>query len=372
MDNSVEQGPGRHTLDAIAQWLEGAEPNAESMRFIQRHFGSMVTVEELRRVGEKLRNDESFLVHQRQLLAGWRDHVASPEGLSESDAQQLLDQFAANFDHALLYDHDIVASSTHMRRGYTSERDMRMPGTMPCWTLHLTLRGHALFIGDRMERDVRPGDMMLLRPGAVYHYGLHPRAQEWQHLWALFQPRSHWSELLDWASLEPDILYLHLPGDAERVELERLFADLIELGEKKGPYIGELRYNRLEEILIRARSHDAPMERGAIDQRVQRACEYMREHLADKFSVESAAAHCSLSPSRFAHLFKQQLGVAPKAWINNERLRRARKLLLHSDAGVGTIGARVGYDDPSHFTKYFRKSVGCSPREFRRGFRGAS
>jgi len=64
--------------------------------------------------------------------------------------------------------------------------------------------------------------------------------------------------------------------------------------------------------------------------------------------------------------------VAPKAWINNERLRRARKLLLHSDAGVGTIGASVGYDDPSHFTKYFRKSVGCSPREFRRGFRSAS
>ena len=40
--------------------------------------------------------------------------------------------------------------------------------------------------------------------------------------------------------------------------------------------------------------------------------------------------------------------------------------------GVATIGARVGYDDPAHFTRYFRKSVGCSPRQFRRSFRNGA
>ncbi|MDX1733585.1 MAG: arabinose operon transcriptional regulator AraC, partial [Halioglobus sp.] len=271
------------------------------------------------------------------------------------------------FDHALLYDHGIRASSTRMRRGGVSASETAV-SAMPCWTLHLTVQGGALFINDNMEVQVAAGDLMLLRPDAHYHYGLHPRAEYWEHLWVLFQPRPHWAELLDWEALDAGILWLSLPGDDARLHLERLFRELIALSEEDAPLQADLQHNKLEEILIRARGYSESAAATAMDARIALACDYMQRNLAQKFSVEDVAAACSLSTSRLAHLFREQMGVGPKTWINDARLQQARKLLLGSDDSITGIAARVGYEDPAHFSRYFNKNMGCSPRQFRQTF----
>jgi AraC family transcriptional regulator of arabinose operon len=221
-----------------------------------------------------------------------------------------------------------------------------------------------------MEAQVLPGDMMLFRPDAHCRYGLHPRSDYWQHLWALFQPREHWTQLMQWRELDRGILVLSLPDESSRERLEKLFRELIALGDEPGPMQSDLQHNKLEEILIRARAYSAPETAVAVEPRIQQACDYMRDRLAQKFSIDEVAAACNLSTSRLAHLFKEQIGMAPKAWINDARLQQARKLLINSGDSIGGIGACVGFDDPSHFTRYFSKSMGCSPREFRKSFRG--
>ena len=94
----------------------------------------------------------------------------------------------------------------------------------------------------------------------------------------------------------------------------------------------------------------------------------MLARLDKQLDINDLAAQLNLSSSRFAHLFKEQLGVGPKTWINDLRMQQARKLLLQSADSIATVGRRVGYDDPNYFTRYFSKSMGCSPREFRRTF----
>jgi len=54
----------------------------------------------------------------------------------------------------------------------------------------------------------------------------------------------------------------------------------------------------------------------------------------------------------------------------NLRLQQARKILLGSTNSISAIAKQVGYDDPTQFTKYFKKNLGCSPREFRQSFKG--
>ena len=95
----------------------------------------------------------------------------------------------------------------------------------------------------------------------------------------------------------------------------------------------------------------------------------MQAHLAEKFSVDDVAAACNLSTSRLAHLFKDHMGVSPKSWSNNLRLQQARRLLLGNSDSINYIARQVGYEDSSQFTKYFKRNLGCSPREFRQSFR---
>jgi AraC family transcriptional regulator of arabinose operon len=368
MAKSVESTPLQNATHTFYRWYKGAEVDEQNLAIIQSYINSPISLEQMRHFSSWLRRNDTFIAAQAPLIEKWRARMESSDPLSEREAQTLLEEMFASFDHALLFEQGVTANSTLVERGKLGDSELRFPGTMPCWTLHLSLRGTALFLNEHMEQEVGPGDMMLFRPDARYHYGLHPTAQQWEHLWALFQPRPHWTGLLDWTDLDGEILYLHLPRGEDLHLVEKLFRQLIALKDDPSPYRSELQYNRLEEILIRAREHGSVNTVSAPDRRIQVACEFMQLHLTDRFSIDDVAAACNLSTSRFSHLFKQQMGIGPKAWASNARLQLARKLLLNSTDSISSIAQRTGYEDPGQFTKYFRKNLGCSPREFRKSF----
>lgn len=350
---------------AFYQWYRGGEPDEGSLLALQHFLGVPLQLGKFRQFGERLRSNRAFLESQEPLVAKWQERMDCGEAISEHEAEAFIQELFDSFDHALLFDQGIAANSTYTQRGFVSDSEMHFAGNMPCWTLHLTLRGRALFISDALEQEVGPGAMMLFRPDAAYHYGRHPKTDEWEHLWAIFQPRSAWGELLEWSGRGRDIQCLMLPDEASLKQMEQVFRQLIELGEDAGAYKSELQHNRLEELLIRARQHSTAQEHGFADRRIQQACDYMQDRLCDKFHIEDVAAACNLSVSRLAHLFKEQMGVGPKTWINNARLQQARRLLLNTETRISEIGARVGYDDPAHFSRYFSKNMGCSPKQFR-------
>lgn len=368
MTNSAEQTPIQIAARSFYQWFHGETPHPDSIPAIQAFLGSPISAEELRRLGQRLRENRDFLEAQQPLIRKWRRRMESAEGLTDDEAAGLIEELFSGFDHALLYESDIRASSTLVHRGQLNAGESRVE-EMPCWTLHLNLSGGALFLSDRMEQRVGPGDMLLMRPDARYYYGLHPREDHWQHLWALFQPRPHWSEFLSWRELDRGILLLSLPEGDGRAHLERLFRELIDLGSESGAEQSNLQHNKLEELLIRARSYAGPEELAPVDPRIRRACEYMQQRLGENFRIDEVADACNLSTSRFAHLFREQMGMGPKTWINDTRLQEARKLLLTTRESVSRIASMVSYEDPAHFTRYFRKNMGCSPRQFRNSFR---
>tara|TARA_R110000823_G_scaffold139607_8_gene269600 strand:+ start:31656 stop:32795 length:1140 start_codon:yes stop_codon:yes gene_type:complete len=369
---SAKQAQLNDLARGIYDWAAGGGANPSTHRIIREVFGSSIGEDALVSVRGRMQSDGAFGALRHDLVSRWRKRMASHRPLSEAEARAFIGELSDSFDHALLYDHGLIASSTYMQRGETSSRDMRMPGTMPCWTLHFTTRGGALFLSRDTEQAVGAGSVMLMRPQAVYHYGLHPRESEWEHLWAIFQPRANWAELLEWNGPNRELSHLQLADASERDRIESLFRALIALGAERGTYRQELQHNKLEELLLRVRGCVGGSERRPLDLRIQRACDYMLARLDHRISIDEVARELSLSASRFAHLFKAQLGVGPKTWLNDQRLQRARKLLLQTADSVAAIGARVGYEDPSHFTRYFSKSMGCSPREFRRTFGGSA
>jgi AraC family transcriptional regulator of arabinose operon len=103
------------------------------------------------------------------------------------------------------------------------------------------------------------------------------------------------------------------------------------------------------------------------DERVRRAADLVHSHFAEPLSVAALASAVGLSPSRFAHLFRQETGVSPARYVEEVRLERAQLLLLRTDMPIKQIAPLVGFEDPYYFSTRFRRRFGRPPTEWRRG-----
>jgi AraC-like DNA-binding protein len=91
---------------------------------------------------------------------------------------------------------------------------------------------------------------------------------------------------------------------------------------------------------------------------------YVREHLAEPLSVGDLAERACLSPSAFAHLFRDVSGMSPYQFIKSVRLDRARDLLVCEDLNVSEVARSVGYSSLSHFINEFKRHFGVTPRAY--------
>ena len=374
MTNTTEiqhlQQASRFCYRLFTQDLGAVHVDPEDTAALSRVMGASITAEEILQVARRLRGRPDYEAFQNRLLSKWQARLDADQLLTEAEASEFLQELLGALDHAVLFNQGVTASTTTLQRGTTSSVDMQYPGNMPCWTIHMTTSGSGLLLNEEMEVQVSRGDMMLFQPDAQYHAGLHPNAEHWRHHWALFHPRAHWSEWLSWQPLDGDIMILRLPDEHSIDEIDKLFINLMGLRETPEPIQQDLLSNRLEEILIRASGYiqQSQATQKQLDTRIQQACDFMQTHLTEQFRIDDVAAACSLSPSRLAHLFKEHMGVSPKFWSNNLRLQRARQLLLSSNKSIASIAREVGYEDPTHFTRYFTQNLGCSPRAFRQSF----
>jgi AraC family transcriptional regulator len=93
--------------------------------------------------------------------------------------------------------------------------------------------------------------------------------------------------------------------------------------------------------------------------------DYIAEHLAEEISVEQLAELVELSPSHFAHVFKETTGMTPLQFIARQRITRAQQLIRETSRSLIDVGLEIGYSSPSHFAQVFRRVVGVTPTAFR-------
>jgi AraC-like DNA-binding protein len=99
---------------------------------------------------------------------------------------------------------------------------------------------------------------------------------------------------------------------------------------------------------------------------VVKALETLHSDCSQDWTLQALAAEVGLSRSGFAARFKQALGDSPLHYLTLLRMQKARELLAQSDDTLETIAAAVGYSDAFGFSKTFKKTMGISPRDFRR------
>ena len=66
-------------------------------------------------------------------------------------------------------------------------------------------------------------------------------------------------------------------------------------------------------------------------------------------------------------VFKQQFGISPMEYRNEIRLTRAKELLRDTNVPITEIAQEIGFDSLPSFYAFFRKHVGETPKEYRKG-----
>lgn len=95
-----------------------------------------------------------------------------------------------------------------------------------------------------------------------------------------------------------------------------------------------------------------------------RALRYVEQNYRGKVSSAAAAALCDLTTFQFSRLFKETYGLTFQEYLIRFRLREAGRLLKNPNAQVSEVAYLVGFNDPSYFTKVFRRYTGISPSRF--------
>ena len=95
------------------------------------------------------------------------------------------------------------------------------------------------------------------------------------------------------------------------------------------------------------------------------------EHLEEDLPVSRLARRAQMSERTFARRFRAATGVSPAAWVNAQRLDRARELLEGSDLPVEQVARRSGFGSSAVLREHFAR-IGTSPTAYRRTFGGGS
>jgi len=96
---------------------------------------------------------------------------------------------------------------------------------------------------------------------------------------------------------------------------------------------------------------------------------WMLEHLHEDLPVERLAARALMSSRTFARRFRSAVGATPAAWLNEQRLERARELLETTDLPVETVAQRAGFGSGAVLRAHFSR-LGTTPQAYRRTFAG--
>lgn len=100
--------------------------------------------------------------------------------------------------------------------------------------------------------------------------------------------------------------------------------------------------------------------------RIQQSMQFIQAHFAGPLSVAGLAGDIAMSPSHYAHSFREVAGVSPMRYLRDVRLEQARALLLGNPLRPGEVAGQVGFESAAHFAREFKRRFEVTPAEYSR------
>jgi len=233
------------------------------------------------------------------------------------------------------------------------------PAVRSYYLIHYVLKGHGTFSCGKTY-ELSKGQCFLIVPGDVTFYKA-AGDEPWSYLWIAFD------------------------GEFAKTILKRAGVD------RENPIFGNEAVAELfTELYDRLTGGSFPKDRAAlvlasflfsvfsclpqndarsltqVEKYVAQAKDYIESMYSYRITVEQLAQYCGLDRRYLCRIFKAHTGQTLMGYILNQRISRAKELLVSSALSVDAISRSVGYGDVFNFSKMFKKQVGRSPLKYRK------
>ena len=95
-------------------------------------------------------------------------------------------------------------------------------------------------------------------------------------------------------------------------------------------------------------------------------CQLIEEHYAAHQPLSWYAQRLGITAAHLNALCRQTVGKSALELIHERMILEAKRNLVYTSMTVSVVSYTIGFSDPAYFTRFFKREVGLSPKEFRK------
>lgn len=147
-----------------------------------------------------------------------------------------------------------------------------------------------------------------------------------------------------------------------------LFDDLIREGSRSTPYTGQIAACQVEHLLLKITETAIPYGSAvtAAFATYRRCREQIDAKWREMHNLQEIAEACHIDAAYLCRLFQRFDHQGPYHCLLRLRMNHAASLLQEMGASVKQVAAELGFSDPFHFSRVFKRTMGASPSQFGR------
>lgn len=265
----------------------------------------------------------------------------------------------------LYSDEELIANAMLHIYGYDihTHTEMRLLNrSMPWYTMSYVPEGTALVRVDGQEYKQTPGDVMFIPPNVVHDHiktGEGTTTFMWWHFdYKLFN-------IIDLFRLFdiPVLFKLNSSADFEGIFYE--YMDVMH--QEPSLKIMALRRAKMLEVLAYLFEAAERVHNTHVTHSIPDAFKQMLQDVITaterRLSLSELAREYNLNATYLSNRFKEYFGISPIAMHRQLQIERAKYLLGTKHLSVSEVAERLGYTDPSVFSRFFTRKTSMAPSQ---------